>query len=203
MQTDKIIGLLAEKVGMNYYENSDFLLEVAISARAKLIRQRMRQHGKMSWMIDAFKVKLEIDEQDEYCSMLLCPVLKSSKPLPPVIHTSSNLPFVSIHTAKGETLKYISPMELPFFQRDTRFKRYFFVNNYLYITGSLLLKEIQGQALFSKIDTGFSSCLCFKAKTLDNLPDEYVEDLIRLAMCIINATANKQKQDYDREENKP
>jgi len=185
MNQEAILALLAEKVGMNYFENSDFLLEVAISARAKLIRQRMQQHGKMSWMIDTFKMKMEIDEQDEYCSMFLCPVLKSVKPFPYLVHTSTNLPFISIHTASGESLKYISPTELPFYLTDKRFKRYFYINNYLYITGTLLLKEIQGQAIFTSMKKDFSSCLCFKSKTLEDIPKEYLDDLIRIATDII------------------
>jgi hypothetical protein len=187
MKDDSIIALLADKTGMDYFENSDFLMEVAISARAKLVRQRMRSHGKITWMIDTFKVGLEIDEQDEYCSMFLCPILKSVKPIPSIIHTSSNLPFVGIFSASMENFKFISPMDFPLYRMDNRFKRYFFVNNYLYITGTLLLKEIQGQALFSSMYKDFSSCLCSKEKTLGQVPEEYIEELIRLAMCIIEA----------------
>ena len=182
MKKEVLTAFLSEQLGVDYSTHSQFLYELAIVGRAKLIRQRARQQGILRWMYDDFTIPLKIDDTPRTCSMFMCPVLKSTYQIPKTIYTINELPFVSIYTKRGESLAYKTQEQL-YFDNDNRFKRYVLIDDFLYITGTLTLKEIKGKGIFPEMEAAFLDCLdCFRGESKEDfdLPENLIVDLVPL-----------------------
>ncbi len=171
---------------LNRDDNEEFLNSLIPSIYgnyARLLRQR-RQRGSYLFQLErSFDVRLVKDDLMDICNIPGCVVLRSEKKIPRSIEIEKQKPYKISTIDKRNSFDFTTPEQFEFIRYNkhtSRELRYFYINDYIYVVNSQVLKWINIRAQFENPELlqQFTNCVNCEVYNTE-IPNELAPLIIR------------------------